>query len=237
MRTAFAVAALFALSAPALGQTAAPPPPAVSVTGEGSVTAVPDLAIITSGVVTRAPTAGAALKANAVAMTKALQALKDAGVAERDFGTSGLSVQPQYDYGDNDNRRPATLVGYEVRNAVTIRALDVGKVGDLVDALVKAGSNQIEGLVFDISDKEAKLDEARRGAIADARRKAALFAEGAGARLGAVLSVEEDSSGGPEPVRAFAMRSKMADAAPATPIARGEQELSVRVSTKWILER
>lgn len=236
MRMVLALAAL-AFATPAFAQSA-PPPPAVTVSGEGTATAVPDIAIITSGVVTRADTAGEALKANAAAMTKALAALKDAGVAERDVGTSGLTVQPQYDYGNGDGgQRAPKLAGYEVRNAVTIRARDIGKLGELIDALVKAGSNQIDGLVFDVADKEARLDEARRAAIADARRKAALYAAEAGAKLGRVLSIDEDASGSEEPPRPFAMRAKAMDAAaPATPIARGEQELRVRVTARWGLE-
>ncbi|MFJ5489054.1 SIMPL domain-containing protein, partial [Hansschlegelia beijingensis] len=157
--------------------------PSVSVVGEGSVSAVPDLAMVTSGVVSRAPTAAAALKANAAAMTKVMAALKDAGVEERDIATSGLSVQPQYDYGDGSAPRTPKLVGYEVRNAVTVRSRALDKIGDLIDSLVTAGSNQIENLAFEVSDRSEKLDGARREAMADARRKAEIYAAGVGATL------------------------------------------------------
>ncbi|MFL1874238.1 SIMPL domain-containing protein, partial [Hansschlegelia beijingensis] len=165
--------------------------PSVSVVGEGSVSAVPDLAMVTSGVVSRAPTAAAALKANAAAMTKVMAALKDAGVEERDIATSGLSVQPQYDYGDGSAPRTPKLVGYEVRNAVTVRSRALDKIGDLIDSLVTAGSNQIENLAFEVSDRSEKLDGARREAMADARRKAEIYAAGVGASLGAPLAVSE----------------------------------------------
>lgn len=208
-------------------------PPSINVVGEGTATAVPDIAIVTSGVVTRADTAGAALKANSAAMTKVLAVVKAAKVEDRDVGTSGLTVQPQYDYADN---RAPKLSGYEVRNAVTIRARDLDGLGGLLDNLVGAGSNQIEGLVFDVADREAKLDEARKAAIADARRKAELFAAEAGVKLGSVIAIDERTTS-PEPVRPYALRAKAMDSAAAVPIARGEQELRAEVSVRWSIAR
>lgn len=218
--------------AAARAQTPADPrdPPSIAVTGEGIVAAMPDIAIVTSGVVTRAETAGAALKANSAAMTKVLATLKSAKVEDRDVGTSGLSVQPQYDYADN---RAPKLSGYEVRNSVTIRARDLDGLGALLDQLVGSGSNQIEGLVFDVAERDAQLDEARKAAVADAKRKAELFAVASGVKLGAVISVDERASN-PEPIRPYAMRAKTADAA-AVPIARGEQELRAEVSVRWLI--
>lgn len=233
---AFALAACLASVVPAAAEEARVPP-SVTVIGEGGVSAAPDLAIVSSGVVTQAPTAAAALKANAAAMTKVLAAVKQAGIEERDVATSGIGVQPQYDYGaDSSNPRSPRLVGYEVRNVVTIRSRAVDHAGDLVDSLVQAGSNQIEGFSFDVSDRNRKLDQARREAMADARRKAELYAAAAGAKLGAPLSIEEETSGNEEPMRPFAMRAKAMDAAPATPIAKGEQELRARVVVRWTLE-
>jgi uncharacterized protein len=211
------------------------PPPFVVVAGEAAVTAVPDVATVSSGVVTREPTAGAALKANAAAMAKVMETVKAAGVADRDVATSGFAVQPQYDYGDGSSPRAPKLVGYEVRNMVTVRSRAVDRLGELIDALVGAGSNEIEGLSFEVSDREKRSDEARRAAMDDARRRAALLAESAGARLGAVLSIEEAADQEP-PVRPFAARAKALDAAPATPIARGEQEIRARVTVKWRLD-
>lgn len=211
---------------------AAPERSEIAVVGEGVATAVPDIAIVTSGVVSRAETADAALKANSAAMTKALAAVRAAGVADRDVGTSGISLQPQYDY--QDGRSPK-LAGYEARNAVTIRAREVDKLGGLLDALVQAGSNQIEGLVFDVSDKERRLDEARRAAVADARRKAELYAASAGVRLGELIAIDERAAA-PGPVPQMAMRAKAMDAAP-VPIARGEQELRVEISARWGVAR
>lgn len=239
MRRAFAAALLLAAcSAPALADDRPRhfAPPSISVTGEGIATAEPDIAIVTSGVVTSGQTAGAALKANAAAMTKVLTAVKAAGVADRDVGTSGLSVQPQYDYGSGGSGKPPKLVGYEARNSVTIRARAIDKLGELIDQLVAAGSNQVEDLAFDVSNRDSKLDDARRAAAKDARRKAELFAQGAGVKLGRLLSLKEASAEAPPaPPLAGRMKAMAADAA-STPIARGEQELRAQVTARWEIE-
>ncbi|MFC3692855.1 SIMPL domain-containing protein [Chenggangzhangella methanolivorans] len=230
---AAALLAAAALASPALAEPQ-PKPRSVTATGEGSISAAPDLAIVSSGVVTSAPGAADALKANAEAMTKVFAAAKKAGIEDRDVATSGLSVQPQYDYGDGQRPRAPKLTGYEARNMVTIRVRQIDKAGGLVDALVAAGSNQIEGFSFEISDRDEKLDAARGEAVKDARRKAELYAAAAGAKLGQALSIEEAGDVG-EPARPFAMRAKAMDAAP-TPIAKGEQELTARVTVRWKLE-
>lgn len=238
MRNALVLAAAMAAAAPAAAQAEEERAvPAVTVTGEATATAAPDIALVTSGVVTNAPTAAEALKANAVSMSRVLAALKQAKVEDGDIQTSGLSVQPQYDYGDGSGqRRTPKLIGYEVRNTVVIRSHELDALGEMVDGLVAAGSNQIEGLSFDLSDRSTTLDEARRRAIADARRKAEIYAAETGAKLGAPLSVVEAGDAQPEPVRAFALRAKAADGPP-TPIARGEQQMTVRVTARWALDR
>lgn len=236
MRAVLAFASALILAGPVAAQAEPTPPPAIAVTGEGSAAGAPDTAIVTSGVVTRAPTAGAALKANAAAMTKVLAAVRDARIPDRDVGTSGLAVQPQFDYpNDGSGTRAPKLAGYEVRNMVTIRSRDVDGLGELIDRLVQSGSNQIEGLTFDFADRDKKLDEARRDAVADARRKAALYAESAGVTLGPVLSIDEAATDD-GPIRPFAARAKAMDAAAATPVARGEQELRAKVNMRWGLQ-
>lgn len=227
-----AFAALLLVS-PAIADTR-PEPRAITTSGEGSVSATPDLAIVASGVTTTAPGAAAALKANAAAMAKVFEAAKKEGIEDRDIATSGLSVQPQYDYGDGQKPRAPKLVGYQARNMVTIRIRAIDKAGAVVDSLVEAGSNEIESFSFDVSERGAKLDAARKDAVSDARRKAELYASAAGAKLGRVLSIEEEAEAG-EPARPFAMRAKAMDAAP-TPIAKGEQELTAKITVRWAIE-
>ena len=229
MKHSFALAAAAAglLAAPALAQTA--PPPAISVTGEATVQVAPDQAQIDGGVANDAKTAREASDANNAAMGKVLLALKGAGIDEKDFQTSRLSLQPQY----APNRSgPSPIVGYRAANRVTIRVRDVAKVAGTIDVLVGAGANDIGGINFMVSQASKLLDEAREQAISDARRKAQIYARAAGVTLGEPIAISEEG-GAPTPM----FRRKMAGgmAAPA-PVAQGEETLSVTVSVTWAIK-
>jgi uncharacterized protein len=217
---AFAAAAL--LATPALAQTT--PPPMISVTGEASVSVPPDLAEVDGGVTTDAKTAREASEANNAAMGKVLLALKSAGIDEKDFQTSRLSLQPQSAPGRSG---PSAIVGYRASNRVTIRLRDVSKVANVIDTLVGAGANDIGGINFMVSQASKLLDDAREQAIADARRKAEIYAKAAGVTLGAPLAITEGGSPGPMPFR------KMAAAAP---VAQGEETLSITVNVSWAIK-
>jgi uncharacterized protein len=229
MKYSFALAAAAAglLAAPALAQTA--PPPAISVTGEATVQVAPDQAQIDGGVANDAKTAREASDANNAAMGKVLLALKGAGIDEKDFQTSRLSLQPQY----APNRSgPSPIVGYRAANRVTIRVRDVAKVAGTIDVLVGAGANDIGGINFMVSQASKLLDEAREQAISDARRKAQIYARAAGVTLGEPIAISEEGS--PTPV----FRSKVAGgfAASAAPIAQGEETLAVTVRVSWAIK-
>ena len=224
---ALAVAAATWLAAPAMAQV---PPPAISVTGEATVSVPPDQAQIDGGVTSDAKTAREASDANNAAMGKVLLALKGAGIDEKDYQTSRLSLQPQY----APNRSgPSPVVGYRASNRVTVKLRDVAKVANIVDVLVGAGANELGGINFMVSQASKLLDDAREKAIADARRKAEIYAKAAGVTLGAPLSISEGSA--PQPV----FRSKMVAgmAAAPTPIAQGEETLSVSVSVTWAIRQ
>ena len=226
-----AVAVAVSFAAPAFAQAPAPSdyPPAISVSGEASVAAPPDLAQIDAGVASDSKTAREATEANNAAMTKVLQALKAANFDPKDYQTSQLSLQPQY----APNRAgPAAVVGYRASNRVTIRVRDVSKVAGVIDTLVGAGANEIGGINFMVSQASKLLDEAREKAVEDARRKAEIYAKAAGVTLGAPLSISEEGSPGPMPFR------KMAGgmAASAAPVAQGEETLSVTVSVSWAIK-
>ena len=145
------------LAAPALAQTV--PPPAISVTGEANVSVAPDQAQIDGGVTTDAKTAREASDANNAAMGKVLLALKGAGIDEKDYQTSRLSLQPQYRAESEPGRRPV-IVGYRASNRVTIKVRDVTKVASMIDVLVGAGANEIGGINFVVSQASKA---ARRG--------------------------------------------------------------------------
>ena len=222
---AVAVAAVTLLATPALAQTV--PPAVISVTGEATVSVAPDQAQIDGGVTSEAKTAREASDANNSAMGKVLLALKGAGIDEKDYQTSRLSLQPQ----SAPNRTGGTpaIVSYRASNRVTVRLRDVTKVAGVIDALVGAGANEIGGINFVVTQASKLLDEAREQAISDARRKAEIYAKAAGVTLGAPLSISEEGAPGPMPYRKTGV-------AASAPVAQGEETLSVTVNVSWAIK-
>jgi uncharacterized protein YggE len=221
------------LAAPALAESDFPP--AISVTGEASISVPPDRAEIDAGVTTDAKTAREASDANNVAMGKVIAALKSSGIDEKDVQTSRISLQPQYSASGPDRRGPTTVVGYRASNRVSIRLKDVTKVAGVIDTLVGAGANDIGNINFMVSNASKLLDDAREKAVADARRKAEIYAKAAGVTLGAPLSISEGGASGPVFRGKLAMPATIA-AAP-TPIAQGEETLSVSVAVTWAIKQ
>jgi uncharacterized protein YggE len=203
----------------------------VSVSATGSVTAEPDIAHISSGVVSEAETAREALARNTVLMKKVIDGLKAAGITGKDVQTTSVNVEPRYQQA-NDGRPPA-IVGYRAQNQVHIVARDLGKLGEVLDQTVTLGANQLGSLDFEVSNAETLQDEARKQAIAHALRRAKLYATAAGTELGQVLTIaEEVHMGPPRPVS----MARMAMAAEAVPIERGSQTLEVKVHVTWALK-
>jgi uncharacterized protein YggE len=223
---AFAVVTATWLAAPALAQTM--PPPAISVTGEASMSVAPDQVQIDGGVTSDAKTAREASDANNAAMGKVLLALKGAGIEEKDYQTSRLSLQPQF---ATPSKERAGIVSFRASNRVTVKIRDVTKVAGVIDVLVGAGANEIGGINFTVTQASKHLDEAREKAIADARRKAEIYAKAAGVTLGEPISVSEE--GAPVPLYRGKMAAPMAAGAP---VAQGEETLSVTVSVSWAIK-
>jgi hypothetical protein len=219
------------LLAAAAARAAEPPPPAVTVVGSGEVRAAPDSARITAGVVTESSSAAEAVRANSTAMQRVLAVLETQGIPEKSVQTQGFSVGPVYDEATVGRRAPR-VVGYRVSNQVAVQVEGVDKVGAVLDAVVTAGANELGGVEFSLAEPTPLLDEARRRAVADARRRAELYASAAGVRLGAVLRIDE-AGGGPQPV-AFA-RGMMAEMAAAPPVAPGELVLSAAVTISFAI--
>jgi len=219
----FPALALFsALAAPAL----AADPRTISMTGHGEIRTTPDMAQVTAGVTTTAPTAAQALTANSARMKSVFAALEKLGVPQKNIQTSNFFVSPQYTNGDNN--APRRLTAYQVNNDVTARIEDVGKLGSALDALVAAGANQINGVSFSIQNDAPFLEKARAQAIADARARAETYAKAAGVTLGPILSISE--GGGEAPPRPM---YRMAAMAAETQIAAGEQSVTANVSVIW----
>lgn len=200
----------------------------VTVAGEATVTVVPDMALISVGVTSPGRTAREASDANAKQMIAVLAAIKDAGIAERDAQTARLSLQPQY---DTQNRNaPPRLIGFQASNQVTVKVREIDKLAGALDRAIGAGANEMSGIQFVVSEQSKLLDKARGEAIADAARKAELYARAAGAKVGHVVSITEEAATPPVyPVSA--MRLGVA----AVPVAPGEQTLRAVVTVSYEL--
>src|SRR3954453_23695338 len=186
-------ATAMAQQAPTVTQTIAGTRLDISATGE--VTRVPDLAAISAGVITRSATASGAIQEAATRMARVREALRQAGIADRDIQTSNISLNPDYVYANN---QPPKLNGYSASNQLNVRFRDIANSGKILDALVAEGANQISGPNLTIDKPEAALDEARAKAVAAARTRADLYARSLGMRVLRVVSVSE--SGGSYPV-------------------------------------
>jgi uncharacterized protein YggE len=227
MQNRFSVAAiaLTFFASPVSAQTLLP---AISVTGEGVISVAPDQAQIDAGVTSEGKTAREASDANNAAMGKVMLALKGAGIEEKDYQTSRLSLQPKY---LPDRAGSSTVAGYHASNRVTVKLRDVTRTAAMIDILVGAGANEIGGINFMASQASKLTDEAREKAMTDARRKAELYAKAAGVTLGEALSISEEASTMPT------FRGKMAaPMAAGAPIAQGEETLSVTVNVSWAIK-
>jgi len=206
----------------------------LDLTATGEVSRVPDIAIISAGVVSRSATASAALQDAANRMDKVVAALKRAGVADRDIQTSNVNLNPEYRYPENQSPQ---LVGYTATNTLTIRFRDIRSSGRILDALVAEGANQINGPNLTIDKPEPALDEARANAVAIGRARAEAYARSLGLRVVRVVSVSE--SGGyavppaPPPMPMMMARGERDSS---TAIAPGEQKLQVSLGMTFELQ-
>jgi uncharacterized protein YggE len=226
-----AVAAAFALSLAALPAAADDAPPrTLTVTAEGRVSAAPDMATITLGARRQAVSAAEALRRVSDAMRPVMDRLAAAGIDPADIQTGAVGLNPVYDY----NGSIPKLTGYEAAINVSVRVRDLGALGGLLDTVVGDGANELGGLSFGIADPGPLLDAARRDAVAEARRRAELYAEAAGVALGPLLSLAEAGSHVP-PQPAYDLRIAM-EAAASVPIAAGEVGLSATVTMVYAID-
>ena len=203
----------------------------LDIVATGEVSRVPDVAVITAGVVSRAATATEALQDSANRMSRVLAALKSAGVADRDVQTSNVSLNPEYRYPQD---QAPQLVGYTASNSVTVRFRDIRSSGKILDALVREGANQINGPSLVVDKPESALDEARAKAIATGRARADLYAHSLGMRVVRIVSVNE-SGGGYAPPPPVPMMARAYESAQ-TKIEPGEQKLQVSLAMTFELQ-
>lgn len=197
----------------------------ITVTGQGSVEAVPDMATISIGVTSEAKTSAEALGENSAAVTQVLAQVKAAGIAPRDVQTSGLSLSPVWSNGGSAAKSPREIVGFSVNNQITVRVRELAGLGEILDVLVQNGANRFHGLRFGVQVPRPLEDEARQLAVADALKKAKLYAGAADVSLGDILEINENGASGFRPVAARGVMMSES-----VPIAEGEISISASVT-------
>jgi len=205
----------------------------ITVVGTGEASAKPDMAEIQLGVVTQAATAAEALSANNAAMDRLLKSLAGRGIAEKDVQTTQFSVSPQY-YHEPRGQAPPKITGYNVTNQVRVKVRQLATLGQVLDQAIGEGANQVHGISFSVAEQDRLLDGARRDAVGDAKRKAELYAQAAGVKVGRVLLIQEQSPRFPQP-QMMAMTAR-AGAGGSVPVAAGEQEFRASVTVTYAID-
>ncbi len=226
MKPALAALVALAFAGTAIADTASP---SITVTGTGKMTYVPNMATVSVSVVNEAPTAADAWAKNAKVVKKLFDVLKEFGITEKDFKTTGLNINPRYVH---HKGAPPELVGYTATYDLAITARDLKRLGALLDQLVANGANRGMGISFGIDNPEEMLDQARLRAVSEARRKADLYVKGAGANLGRVLNISEGQA---HSQRVLRFEHNAPVSADSLMIAAGQQELSVSVTVTYAI--
>jgi uncharacterized protein YggE len=203
----------------------------ITVTGEGSVTAPPDIAQLTLGVSTLRDTVAHARESAAASLQSIIDALRGAGITDSDMQTQRMTVSPEFDY-DRGKQRAR---GFRATNALAVTVRDLDHVSEVIDNALAAGGDAalLQGIEFSV-DRPHQLEErARTAAVADARRKAETLAGAAGLALGAAVNIVESDPGVPGPRPMMAMRAETAPTP--TPVAPGQVEVFVKVDVTWAI--
>ena len=208
--------------------------PGISVSGIGSVSGEPDVAILTLGVEAEADSVGQARAEAAAAMDAMLTVLKSSGVEDVDIHTTRFSVEPRYNFSEGEQE----LIGFFVENIVTVKIRDIDQTGTLIDDVVAEGGDltRVQDLRFTIDDPEALQEEARRLAMEDANSKAETLADAGGVDLGTPRSISESFTRSPSPLAARAFSEDAQDAGASTAIEAGELEVQVQVQVVYGLD-
>ncbi|WP_411820903.1 SIMPL domain-containing protein [Hyphococcus formosus] len=204
----------------------------ITVNGEGTASAVPDMAVLNIGVQSDAPTAADALRANSSNMSATIKKLKDLGIADHDIQTSGLSLNPRYNY--EKNRSKPEVIGFTASNTVTVRLRDLSKAGTVIDQAVQSGANSLNGISFAFDEPKPLYNEARKNAVADAKAKAELLTDAAGVRLGRLITIQDGYVQSPSP-KMYGARLEMA-ADSAVPMEAGESSITASISMVYEIE-
>jgi uncharacterized protein YggE len=202
----------------------------LNVSGSGIAYLSPDLAYVNIGVHTEDKSATEAVAANNAQAEKVVNAIKKLGVAEKDIQTTNFSISPQPKY--DDQGKPTGEINYSVDNVVRVTVRDLSKIGDLLDAVVAAGANSINGIQFDVVDRTQALSTARQAAMQAAQAKAQELAKAAGVTLGDIQTINEYSGNYPTP-RYNTSGAPMAAEAVAAPVSPGQMTVTVEVNVVY----
>jgi uncharacterized protein YggE len=226
-----AVAVLALRPGPVAGAPATETTPAqhtITVSGNGKVTIVPDVARINLGVTVSKPTVKAVRQAGAKAMTDIIAAIKALGIAEADIQTTNLSLYPQYGSGSAPK-----IVGYQMSEQIVVTVRDLDKAGDVVDAATAKGANNVNGISFESGDPVKAQNDARAAAVAAARTSAQAMAAAGNVSLGDVISITDASPS--FPIWYGAARGAAIEDL-ATPVQPGTQDLTATVTVIFAID-
>lgn len=204
--------------------------PELHVTGRGMIEAMPDMAVLALGVTHEAETAAAAMDRVSADLATVMGRLKASGIEDRDLQTSGLDLSPVWT--DYEPGRRQEITGFRAASTLSVRVRGLDALGEVLDGVIAAGANTFQGLSFGLQDPEPARDAARRAAVADALRKAALYAEAAGLTLGPVRSLSDKGVQMPRPMTIDAAPRMAAEAVPVAP---GEVTFSASVTMVFAL--
>lgn len=204
----------------------------ITVAGHGEVEVPPDIGFVTIGVQATATTVAAARDQAASSADSVIRSIKKGGVADKDIQTSGLSIQPNYDY----TRSSPRLTGYTVSNTVTAKVRKVEDMSKVVDDAIAAGGDTIrlQSVRFGVEDEAKAKSEARKNAMDDAKARAEELAKLGGVSLGAPLTISETQSSGGGPLRTDT--GAVPGGSVATPIETGTNTVTVDVTVRWSLK-
>jgi uncharacterized protein len=222
-----------ALTGASMSQTQ--PQRVIETAGSASVSVVPDLATIRIGVERTEKSSAKAFAGATTAINEVIESLKSRGVALKDISTSNLALSPVYDQTKLDSRGRAQIIGYSANVELSVISRDISKTGQLLDAALKEGSNLFNGIYYDISDRKPALDEARRQAAAEAKRKAELYAAALSLKLGPILRVHEPGAASPQPFGADTRMEMPQAAAAVLNVQPGQMEVTAEIGIVWSL--
>ncbi len=207
--------------------------PVIELTVNETVRSAPDAAQVTAGVQLRAKTASEATRLNAAQMERVIARLRQAGIRSEDIQTSNFSLNPQYQY---RNDQTPLFLGYDANNQVTVTLRDMGKIGSTLDALIEAGANNVSGPSFLLENDTAARSLARKTAFEAARVQAMEYARLSGFGNVRLLSVTEGYTQ-LRPMPMLQAAEIRATAAAKTPIEPGQVGTDVTMTAKYEMTR